>query len=168
MKPSITRVIASSSATMSSSLIRIATLFLIGTTASWAAETASELERHRALWSKAGLASYAYGYQKYCDCNRESPPETVVTVTADAITRVHHLHADSPREVPARDGSLDLYWTIDDLFALIESASARNAVVRVRYDDTRGFPTAIYIDYDAQLIGDELDLRITRFDSAPR
>ena len=153
---------------MSSPFLRVAVLLVLATPASLAAETAAELERHRAFWNESGIDTYAYGYQKYCDCNRESPPETVVTVTADTITRVHHVHADSAREVPAREGSLDLYWTIDDLFALIESASARNAVVRVRYDETRGFPTAIYIDYDAELIGDELDLRIMRFDGAPR
>jgi hypothetical protein len=33
--------------------------------------------------------------------------------------------------------------------------------VRTLYDDALGFPREVYIDYDAELIGDELDLRLT-------
>jgi hypothetical protein len=72
------------------------------------------------------------------------------------------LHADSTREVPAREGSLALYWTVDDLFALIVWATERDATVRARYDEALGYPTAIFIDYDTALIGDELDVRLTR------
>jgi hypothetical protein len=163
--PSITRAIAFSTATMGSAMPRIAAALamLAASVASFAAEGPSaELALQRARWAAAGLTDYVYGYNKHCDCYRETPPETVVTVTGGIVTRVHHVHADSPREVPAREGSLDLYWTIEDLFALIESAMARDAVVRARYDETLGYPTAIYIDYDAALVGDELDLRITR------
>jgi Family of unknown function (DUF6174) len=122
-----------------------------------------ELQRHRALWEDAGPQSYMYGYNKYCDCHPTDPPETVVTVANGAVTRVYHLLAGSSREVPAREGSLELYWTIEDLFELIDSAmSAGAAATRVRYDDTFGYPVSIYVDYDSDLVGDELDLRITR------
>jgi hypothetical protein len=122
----------------------------------------------RARWEAAALETYTYGYNKFCDCHRDAPPETVVTVSNGAVTEVHHMHADSAREVPARDGSLDLYWTIEDLFSLIESAMMRNAVVRARFDDELGYPTALFIDYDATLIGDEIDLRLTRLDKRLR
>jgi hypothetical protein len=122
----------------------------------------------RARWEAAALETYTYGYNKFCVCHRDAPPETVVTVSNGAVTEVHHMHADSAREVPARDGSLDLYWTIEDLFSLIESAMMRNAGVRARFDDELGYPTALFIDYDATLIGDEIDLRLTRLDKRLR
>jgi len=131
------------------------------------AQTA-EPEVQWARWKAAGIGSYEYGYNKYCDCHRDTPPETVVTVIDGAVTRVHHLHADSAREVPARDGSLALYWTIDDLFALIVSATERDATVRARYDEALGYPTAIFIDYDTELIGDELDVRLKRLRALER
>ena len=121
-----------------------------------------ELAANRARWEAAGMRSYEYGYRKFCECHREAPPETVVRVTEGEIDRVHHLHAGSAREVPAREGSLELYWTIDDLFALIASATERDAVVQASYDETLGYPMAVFIDYDAALIGDELDVRLTR------
>lgn len=127
-----------------------------------------ELDQHRAVWTAAGLEDYVYAYQKYCECNRDSPPATVVTVRAGRVARVHHEHADSARDVPAREGSLELYWTLDDLFALAANALEAGADVRVRYDAELGYPLELYVDYDAELVGDELDLRVTRFDAGAR
>lgn len=129
---------------------------------SWpaSAEDAS-VAAHSAVWRARSVLSYRYGYNKYCECNGESPPETVVTVENGAVVEVHHVHPDSPREVPAREGSLDLYWTVEGLFDLIESATQRGAVVRASYDSTLGYPRRIYIDYDENFVGDELDLRLT-------
>lgn len=122
------------------------------------------LDAARALWQAAQTGSYRYGYRKYCDCNRDEPPVTVVTVSDGDIESVYHLHSDSDREVPARDGSLDLYWTVDDLFEKLAGAYALEAVVRAEYEPDFGYPTSLYIDYDSAVIGDETDLRLTRFE----
>lgn len=126
------------------------------------AAAGDELRASWALWTAAGLTSYEYGYNKFCECHRDTPPETVVVVADGAVERVYHLYGDAAREVPARDGSTDLYWTIDDLFRLIEGALERNATVRARYDSALGYPTAVFVDYDADFIGDEIDVRLTR------
>ncbi len=129
---------------------------------------ADALERHRALWSEAGVDDYVYAYQKHCECHRDTPPETVVTVRGGEIARVHHEHADSDRRVPAREGSLDLYWTVEGLFGLIGNALAAEASVRASYDAELGHPLEIFVDYDPELVGDEVDLRITRLRAAGR
>jgi hypothetical protein len=129
------------------------------------AAAADELQASWARWTAAGLASYEYGYNKYCDCHRDTPPETIVVVTAGAVERVYHLYEGSASEVPAREGSTELYWTIEDLFRLIEGALERNATVRARYDPALGYPTAVFVDYDADFIGDEIDVRLTRLDA---
>jgi hypothetical protein len=147
-------------------LALIAGLGAILVSAAIAAESEQErLDAARALWAAAQQGDYRYGYQKYCDCHREDPPLTVVTVRDGRIERVYHLHSDSPREVPAREGSLDLYWTIDDLFDKIAGAIEAGAELRVDYDQSAGYPASLYIDYDAALIGDEVDLRLTRFET---
>jgi hypothetical protein len=129
------------------------------------AAAADELQASWARWTAAGPASYEYGYNKYCDCHRDTPPETIVVVADGAVERVYHLYEGSPREVPAREGSTELYWTIDDLFRLIEGALERDATVRARYDATLGYPTAVFVDYDADFIGDEIDVRLTRLNA---
>ncbi len=114
------------------------------------------------------MRDYVYAYQKNCDCHRDAPPETVVTVRDGSIARVHHKHAGSDREVPAREGSLDLYWTVGGLFDLAANAYAAGAQVRVQYDAELGLPRVLYVDYDPELVGDEVDLRITRFSEGAR
>jgi len=118
------------------------------------------LDGARARWQAAALTTYEYGYQKYCDCHRENPPETTVTVRGGAVTGVRHRPAGSTTEVPGKD--IEYYWTVDGLFELIASAQARGVEVRATYDADLGFPRQIYIDYDTKLIGDELDVRLTR------
>ena len=129
----------------------------------------AELDGARARWQSATLARYEYGYHKYCECHRESPPETVVTVRDGSVTAVRHRPAGSAVEVPAADKNFEYYWTVDGLFDLIESAQQRGVQVRAAYDAELGFPREIYIDYDANFIGDELDVRltaVTRLDGA--
>jgi len=119
----------------------------------------ANLDAARARWKSAAIASYEYGYNKYCDCHRESPPVTTVTVRSGTVTGVRHRPSGSTTEVPGRNP--EYYWTVDGLFDLIASAQERGVQVRATYDADLGFPREIYIDYDTNLIGDELDLRMT-------
>ena len=121
----------------------------------------AELDAARTRWESAALASYEYGYHKYCECHRDSPPETTVTVRDDKVVGVRHRPVGSATEVPAAEKNLEYYWTVDGLFGLIASAQARGVQVRAQYDGALGFPREVYIDYDADFIGDELDVRLT-------
>jgi len=141
-----------------------ALLFSVTTAACFALAAAAQpadLAAARDVWRRAALADYEYGYRKYCACHPDTPPETIVTVRNREIVRVRHRPVDSTNEVPAKAGSEHYYWTIDELFELIESARAGGASVRASYDAERGFPTEIHIDYDKNAIGDELDVVLT-------
>ena len=122
------------------------------------------LEAAEARFAAAQDGSYRYGYHKNCECYAGTPPLTVVTVTDGSVERVHHVHEDDPREVPAREGSEDLYWTVPELFGKLEGAYERGAVVRVSFHESDGYPTSLYIDYDAALIGEETDLELVLFE----
>jgi hypothetical protein len=139
-------------------LVTIA-VFLLACAAS--AQGNSQLDASRARWRAAGLGSYEYGYRKFCDCHPDTPPETVVTVRGGTVVGVRHRPVDYAEEVPADPKNLEFYWTVEGLFELLESAFGRGAQVRVTYDAQLGYPRELYIDYDADFIGDELDLRLT-------
>ena len=129
----------------------------------------AELDGARERWRTAAAAQYEYGYHKFCECHRESPPETIVTVRGGRVVGVRHRPVGSTNEVPAADKNLEYYWTVDGLFDLIASAEERGVEVRAAYDRELGFPREVYIDYDPDFIGDELDLRltgVTRLDAA--
>jgi hypothetical protein len=128
----------------------------------------AELDAARARWQEARLSTYEYGYHKYCECHREAPPETIVSVRDGDVFRVRHRPAGSTTEVPAADKNFDYYWTVDGLFRLLAAAFERGVTVRAAYDATLGYPREIYIDYDANFIGDELDLRLTAVNALPR
>jgi hypothetical protein len=125
------------------------------------------LDAARARWRAAALGTYEYGYHKFCECHRESPPETIVSVRAGEVVGVRHRLAGSDVEVPAADKNFSYYWTMDGLFGVIASALERGVQVRTMYDAQLGFPREIYIDYDADFIGDELDLRLTSVTGLP-
>lgn len=127
----------------------------------------AELDAARARWNGAALASYEYGYHKYCECHRESPPETIVSVAAGSVVGVRHRPAGTDVEVPAADKNLGYYWTVEGLFGLIAAALDRDVTVRAAYDAELGYPREIYIDYDTEFIGDELDLRLTVVNPTP-
>ena len=131
---------------------------------SFAADSAqlAALAAAKRSWQSAGLASYEYGYRKYCACHPDTPPETVVTVRDGTVVGVRHRPVGYDREVPAEARNFQYYWTVDGLFDLLDSAFERGAKVRVQYDASRGFPTEIHIDYDANSIGDELDVELTQ------
>jgi hypothetical protein len=121
----------------------------------------AELDGARSRWQEAALGRYEYGYHKFCECHRESPPETIVTVRDGSVVGVRHRPAGSDAEVPAADKNFEYYWTVEGLFALIASAEERGVQVRASYDAMIGYPREVYIDYDADFIGDEVDVRLT-------
>jgi uncharacterized beta-barrel protein YwiB (DUF1934 family) len=126
------------------------------------------LDAARAKWRAAKLGSYEYGYRKFCECHRDAPPETVVSVRDGKVVNVRHRPVGSTTEVPAAEKNFEYYWTVDGLFELIAAAEARHVEVRAQYDSTVGYPTEIHIDYDKNLIGDELDLKLTGVTPPPR
>ncbi|HEX5049691.1 MAG TPA: DUF6174 domain-containing protein [Gammaproteobacteria bacterium] len=127
-----------------------------------ASQEQQELTAAKRSWQSTGLASYEYGYRKYCACHPDKPPETVVTVRGGSVVGVRHRPVGYDREVPAEARNLQYYWTVDGLFDLLAAAFDRGAQVRVAYDAARGFPTELHIDYDKNAIGDELDIELTQ------
>jgi hypothetical protein len=126
------------------------------------------LDAARARWRQAGLHSYQYGYRKFCECHRDAPPETVVSVRDGKVVDVRHRPVGFTNEVPAAEKNFEYYWTVDGLFELLETAFERHVEVRADYDAKLGFPTNIHIDYDKGSVSDDLDLELTGVSPLPR
>jgi hypothetical protein len=132
------------------------------------ASAAPTLDAARARWRQADLASYEYGYRKFCECHRDAPPETVVSVRDGKVVNVRHRPVGFTTEVPAAEKNFEYYWTVDGLFELLQSAFDRQVEVRAEYDAKLGFPIRIHIDYEKSSISDDLDLEITGVTPLPR
>ncbi len=119
-----------------------------------------ELTANRGLWDAAGIASYEYRYEKACDCHRDTPAETIVTVEDGLVVGVRYDRDDYLNEIPVAEDSYRWFRTIDDLFTLVETASHNAVTLRVAYEPELGYPTYIYIDYDHAMVGEEIELRV--------
>ncbi|HSG66580.1 MAG TPA: DUF6174 domain-containing protein [Gammaproteobacteria bacterium] len=126
-----------------------------------------ELDSNRAVWKAAGIESYDYSYQRVCECHPDIPADTIVAVRDGQVAGVRYAREDYVADVELPADRWRWFRTIDDLFTLVESAQARTAVVRVSFDERFGYPRAIYIDYVADLVGDEVDMKVTSFAPAP-
>jgi len=125
--------------------------------------TAQEFARSRARWNASAIADYEYRYQRVCECHPDEPADTIVTVREGQITAVRYSRSDYASDVPVAPDRLSWFRTVDDLFTLIESARGRKALVRATFDENYGFPRTVYIDYIADLVGDEVQLTVTGF-----
>jgi len=134
--------------------------------ACWLAQTsarAQDLETNRALWNSAGAASYEYSYRRVCECHPDDPADTIVTVRDGTVVAVRYARPGFEEQVALEPEKLAWYRTIDDLFALVETAQSSAATVRVSYDPRLGYPQKLYIDYVTDLVGDEVELEVTRY-----
>lgn len=125
------------------------------------------LDASRRSWQAANVGDYVYAYTKYCECHPETPPETYVTVRGGEVVDVRHKPFGFDRYVQAEARNFEWYWTVDQLFDLVASAIERGAEVRADYDTDLGYPTRIFIDRNPDLIGDEIDLELTRLEPEP-
>ncbi|MFL2546451.1 MAG: DUF6174 domain-containing protein [Candidatus Rariloculaceae bacterium] len=125
-----------------------------------------ELELNRALWTAAGISSYVYRYEKVCECHRDIPAETIVTVEDGQVVGVRYAREDYLDEMPVAPKEYRWFRTIDDLFSLIATAAESATTLRVAYDPELGYPEYLYIDYDLNLVGDEVELEVTGFEPA--
>ncbi len=130
----------------------------------------NDLTANRDRWEAAGIASYEYRYEKVCDCHRDTPAETIVTVESGLVVGVRYDRDDYRTEIPVAEDNHRWFRTIDDLFTLVETASRNAVTLRVSYEAELGYPAYIYIDYDRAMVGDEVELRVVSLrvaDDAP-
>ena len=120
-----------------------------------------ELAANRSVWEAASIASYEYRYEKTCDCHRDTPAETIVTVENGLIVGVRYDRDDYLEEIPVAEGNYRWFRSIDDLFDLVEAAMGSAATLRVTYEPALGYPAYIYIDYDHAMVGEEVELQVT-------
>ena len=139
--------------------------WLLGATAcSGGAPTSVRFElaqsQAEARWSREALASYRFTIHRSCECLPEMTGPTVVVVTDRIVASRHYQRTGAA--VPER--YVDLFPTVEGLFALIDLAREQGAVsIDVQYDATYGYPTHIAIDYAAPMVDDEVVYTISSF-----
>ena len=109
---------------------------------------------NKAKWDREGPAAYTYVFQRLCFCGGEAIQQVRITVSGGQVTAVVRV-ADG-QAVPPEQVNQFFRVTIDSLFGLVGDAIEGDAHdLDVTYDSRWGYPTAVYIDYDANTADEE-------------
>ena len=109
---------------------------------------------NKARWDRVGPATYTYVFQRQCFCGGESIQQVRITVSGNQVTAVVRV-ADG-QSVPPEQVNQFFRVTIDSLFGLVGHAIDDDAHdVDVTYDPRWGYPTAAFIDYEANTADEE-------------
>jgi hypothetical protein len=115
--------------------------------------TTDGIDDERETWRSQGIADYQVQFRLICFCAREATEPVILQVRNRAlvsVTRVADGAAIDPSQWTGR------YYTVDELFVLIEDARERGAAqVRVSYDRALGYPTEVFLDQSAGVADDE-------------
>ena len=102
-------------------------------------------------WEQSGVAGYTYTGAWTCFCPEDYRADTQVTVDGGNVTAVTSADPDV-ETIP----DPERFVTIEGLFALIQDAISRNAAsIEVTYDETYGYPSELFIDYDERMADEE-------------
>jgi hypothetical protein len=115
----------------------------------------AQLAAAQRLWRSQGFDSYGYNYQNVCFCLESGPVRITVLRGRKASIQTEDGQAVEPDH-------FGRYRTVEEAFALIEDAFARNAAqVRAEYDPRFGHPVDVFIDYSLQMADEEQGLQIS-------
>jgi hypothetical protein len=123
-----------------------------------------EVAAHRIKWTAARPAEYTYALARYCFCSpAEQGPVRVRVVGDSVVSRTYVETGDTVVSADAR-----FFPDVDGLFQVVEDAVASGAdKIHITWDDHRGFPSLISIDYVAHAADDEIALEVTEQPAIP-
>lgn len=122
-------------------------------TASGAGGGPERVEQARGRWDAAAPAAYRFTLHRSCFCPPEFRGPFLVTVRDGHVAAVEYEGApiDAERAL-----------TVDDLFTLLAEAYGRDAErVEATFDPDLGYPTSLFVDYEAQMADEEVGYTVT-------
>jgi hypothetical protein len=120
-------------------------------------DDARNLSRSRRMWDASGFSSYNYVVSNNCFCVLGGVPVEVSVRNGQVISVVYASNG-----VPLAPDLASLYHDVDGLFDLIDDAIRQRAHrVNALYDSQYGYPSDVFIDYQANAIDEEFGFRVS-------
>ena len=125
------------------------------------AAAAKQLQAAESKWNQINHAHYSYTLQRSCFC----PPDALKPMNIRVFQgKVQSATVDG---IPLSADRMDSVLTIEQLFQKVHEAIDRNVSrLEVKYDPTYGYPTNIFVDYEAMMADEELSLNASDFKMA--
>jgi hypothetical protein len=113
-------------------------------------------------WQAQDLNNYRFQFQWVCFCPAGYHEPVWVTVRQGEIISVEAVDPKFEADLPDKDE----YRTINELFDLIRDGVEKDAhEIRVAYNDARGYPASVYIDYEINIEDEEQGFDILKFET---
>ncbi len=120
-----------------------------------------KLETAKETWLASKSSSYSFDYRQSCFC--AFVEETRIVVVSDTVQAVLNPETGEELIIETENGEQpiyevwpDLFYTIDELFDILEEASLTADFMKGEYDANSGVPITVEIDYYRNAIDDEV------------
>lgn len=115
----------------------------------------TELDLNRQLWKSKAIQRYHFEHRWICFCPQEYVALVDISVRDGPIVGIKFAEVEDG--TTKGDPDISRYYTISGLFDIIQEAIDTKAFdIDVKYDAELGYPTAVYIDYDARTADEEM------------
>ena len=112
-----------------------------------------DLLTNRRHWQSQRLSDYQVQFRMSCFCVLDVTAPVVLQVRGGAIVSVTRVSDGVAVPQSRWEG---IYYTVDQMFALLADAKAKGAdEVRVSYDPLLRYPTTVFIDQSQRLADEE-------------
>ena len=113
---------------------------------------------HKKQWDNRQTQNYSFVVKKTCFCPYEEKIQ--VTVENNLVIEAKYIPSNSVIDNGMKQKNIDGY------FDMIQEALDNNVYqLTVQYDETYGYPKEIYIDYDEQMVDEEVSYTLTDFNT---
>jgi len=113
-----------------------------------------KLDEKKKLWRTSKIKDYSFVAKRSCFCLYQE--NKFIKVSNGKITEAKYIPSNTPLEEKQK--------IIEDYFNIIKDALDRNAsILKVTYDNSYGFPSSIYIDYDNEVADEEISYTLMHF-----
>jgi hypothetical protein len=112
----------------------------------------ADLLRAQSRWERSRSGDYVYQTATMCFCMQEYVAPVDVTVIDGEVASVVYATDAFTGDVPEPQR----FTSVEGLFAFVQDAIDREAVsINVTYDAQTGYPTSVFVDYDARMADEE-------------
>ena len=124
----------------------------------YASEAYRNLNKNIELWKASKVKDYSFVIKKSCFCPYEE--NKLITVSNGTVKKAKYIPSNTVINISSKEKVIDAY------FDIIQEALDENAYkLTVSYDKTYGYPSDIAIDYDKNMVDEEMYYTLSHFQS---
>jgi hypothetical protein len=121
------------------------------------------LDAARQQWTAQSVTAYSFTWARTCFCYEDVTRPTRIDVLDGQIANAFFVDDGEP----VTEATRRLLGTVDTTFDELQGAIDRNASqLRQEFDETRGFPTKVFIDYSERIADDEMAFQLSDLEPA--